>query len=126
MWIKLKSWLFIRKVYQNGSYIVHLSYHWVGWRFTKNNCHDLSIMAKTVGSNFFLKDRRLSASFKKGGFDALAAQARAPSATSRPLSSLYWLALVDDFRKANWPEIIKYPELVYQKSQQYLQYYSSN
>jgi len=27
----------------------------------KNNCHDLSIMAKKVGSNFFLKDRRLSA-----------------------------------------------------------------
>lgn len=27
------------------------------------------------------------------------------------------LALVDDFRTANWPEIIKYLELVYQKSQ---------
>ena len=27
----------------------------------KNNCHDLSIMAKKVGSNFFLKDQRLSA-----------------------------------------------------------------
>jgi len=27
----------------------------------KNNCHDLSIMAKKVGSNFFLKDLRLSA-----------------------------------------------------------------
>ena len=57
----------------------------------KNSCHDLSIMAKTVGSNFFLKDRRLSASFKKGGFDALSAEAGAESATSRSLSSLYWL-----------------------------------
>jgi len=27
---------------------------------------------------------------------------------------------VDDFRTANWVEIIKYPELVYQKSQQFL------
>ena len=32
---------------------------------SKNNCHDLRVMAKTGGSNFFLKDRRLSASFKK-------------------------------------------------------------
>ena len=57
----------------------------------KNSCHDLSIMAKTVGSNFFLTDRRLSASFKKGGFDALSAEAGAESATSRRLSSSYWL-----------------------------------
>jgi len=57
----------------------------------KNSCHDLSIMAKTVGSNFFLKDRRLSASFKKGGFDALSAEAGAESATPRRFSSLYWL-----------------------------------
>ncbi|PIU03894.1 hypothetical protein COT44_00750 [Candidatus Shapirobacteria bacterium CG08_land_8_20_14_0_20_39_18] len=60
-------------------------------------------MAKTVGSNFFLKDRRLSASFKKGGFDALSAEhfdsaqckAGAESATSQPLSSLYWLPIND-------------------------------
>ena len=65
----------------------------------KNSCHDLSIMAKTVGSNFFLTDRRLFASFKKGGFDELSAEhfdsaqckAGAASATSRRLSSLYWL-----------------------------------
>src|SRR3990167_3590002 len=65
----------------------------------KNSCHDLSIMAKTVGSNFFLLNRRLSVSFKKGGFDALSAEhfdsaqckAGAASATSRRLSSLYWL-----------------------------------
>ncbi len=57
----------------------------------KNSCHDLSIMAKTVGSNFFLKDRRLSASFKKGGFDGLAVEASAASATSRRLSNSYWL-----------------------------------
>ena len=43
----------------------------------------------------FLKDRRLSASFKKGGFDALVAQARAPSATSRPPSNSYWLPGMD-------------------------------
>ena len=57
----------------------------------KNSCHDLSIMAKTVGSNFFLLDRRLSASFKKGGFDALSAEAGVESATSRPLPNSYWL-----------------------------------
>ncbi|MEK7121434.1 MAG: zinc ribbon domain-containing protein, partial [Patescibacteria group bacterium] len=57
----------------------------------KNSCHDLAIMAKTVGSNFFLKDRQLSASFKKGGFDALSAEAGVESATSRPLSNSYWL-----------------------------------
>ena len=57
----------------------------------KNSCHDLSIMAKTVGSNFLLKDRRLSASFKKGGFDALSTEVGAESATSRPLSNSYWL-----------------------------------
>ena len=27
----------------------------------KNNCHDLRVMAKKVGSNFFLMNRRLSA-----------------------------------------------------------------
>ncbi len=50
----------------------------------KNSCHDLSIMAKTVGSNFFLMDRRLSADFKKGGFDALAAESagRGPTTAS--------------------------------------------
>ncbi|OGG20093.1 hypothetical protein A3D03_03635 [Candidatus Gottesmanbacteria bacterium RIFCSPHIGHO2_02_FULL_40_13] len=46
-------------------------------------------MAKTVGSNFFLTDRRLSASFKKGGFDALSAEAGAESATSRRRHSLW-------------------------------------
>jgi DNA invertase Pin-like site-specific DNA recombinase/predicted metal-binding protein len=79
----------------------------------KNSCHDLSIMAKTVGSNFFLRDRRLSASFKKGGFDALAAQARAPSATHSRLSSLYWLWVVDS--KISWTvfSIITLPEKVH-------------
>jgi hypothetical protein len=61
----------------------------------KNNCHDLSIMAKKVNSNFFLLDRRLSASFKKGGFDALAAEAGAESATSKRFSNSYWLRTVD-------------------------------
>jgi len=50
-------------------------------------------MAKTVGSNFFLLNRRLSASFKKGGFDALAAEVGAASATSSRLSSSYWLSV---------------------------------
>ncbi len=61
----------------------------------KNSCHDLSIMAKTVGSNFFLLNRRLSARFKKGGFDALSVEAGAESATSRPSSNSYWLGGLD-------------------------------
>ena len=46
--------------------------------------------------------RRLSASFKKGGFDALSAEAPyvpqgkgAESATSRPISNSYWLRDLD-------------------------------
>jgi len=32
------------------------------------------------------------------------------------------LALPEDFRTANWSEIVKYPELVYQKSEEYMKY----
>ncbi|MEK7534291.1 MAG: recombinase family protein [Patescibacteria group bacterium] len=74
----------------------------------KNNCHDLSIMAKTVGSNFLLSDRRLSASFKKGGFAALSAQARAPSATSRPLSNSYWLPSRDSNPNSDLQRVVSY------------------
>ncbi len=45
----------------------------------KNNCHDLSIMAKKVGSNFFLLNRRLSANLNYA-FAALSAEAVAASA----------------------------------------------
>ena len=45
----------------------------------KNNCHDLSIMAKKVGSNFFLMNRRLSANLDFA-FAALSAEAGAASA----------------------------------------------
>ncbi|PIR80389.1 MAG: hypothetical protein COU25_00365 [Candidatus Levybacteria bacterium CG10_big_fil_rev_8_21_14_0_10_35_13] len=49
-----------------------------------------------VFSSFFL--RWLSASFKKGGFDVLSAEAGAESATSHPLSSLYWLSHWEEVR----------------------------
>ena len=45
----------------------------------KNNCHDLSIMAKKVGSNFFLMNRRLSANLNYA-FAALSAERGAASA----------------------------------------------
>jgi len=45
----------------------------------KNNCHDLSIMAKKVGSNFFLMNRRLSAKLNYA-FAALSAEGGAASA----------------------------------------------
>ena len=74
----------------------------------ENNCHDLSIMAKKVGSNFFLMNRRLSASFKKGGFDALSAEAGAESATSRPLSNSYWLGGRDSDPDASLQRAVSY------------------
>ena len=45
----------------------------------KNNCHDLTIMAKKVGSNFFLMNRRLSVNLNYA-FAALSAEAGAASA----------------------------------------------
>ena len=51
----------------------------------KNNCHDLSIMAKKVGSNFFLMNRRLSANLNYA-FAALSAEGGAASAAPNPLS----------------------------------------
>ncbi len=44
----------------------------------KNNCHDLSVMAKKVGSNFFLMNRRHSANLNYA-FAALSAEAGAAS-----------------------------------------------
>src|SRR3989344_8005145 len=52
---------------------------------TKNNCHDLAIMAKKVGSNFFLMNRRLSANLNYA-FAALSAEGGAASAAPNPLS----------------------------------------
>ncbi len=58
----------------------------------KNNCHDLSIMAKKVGSNFFLMNRRLLANLNFA-FAALSAEAGAASAapTSDSISFLVTL-----------------------------------
>ncbi|MBU2592567.1 recombinase family protein [Patescibacteria group bacterium] len=51
----------------------------------ENNCHDLSVVAKKVGSNFFLKDRRLSVTLDFP-FAALSAEGGAASAAPNPLS----------------------------------------
>jgi len=58
----------------------------------KTQGHDLFIMAKTVGSNFILKDKRLSAIYKKEGFAALSAVPVAGcAATRRPsIPFLLW------------------------------------
>ena len=66
-----------------------------------------------VFSNLKMRDGKLIPSFHNG-FEVVASRAKDGN----------WLALVEDFRTTNWPEIIKYPELVYQKSIQYLQVYS--
>jgi len=47
---------------------------------------------------FFLKDKRLSASFRKGGFDALAADAGAASFGSQRLTNTYLLTLYEKCR----------------------------
>ena len=51
----------------------------------ENNCHDLRVMAKKVGSNFFLMNRRLSTNLDFP-FAALSAEAGAASAAPNPLS----------------------------------------
>ena len=81
----------------------------------------LSARLPASGGNFFLKDRRLSASFKKGGFDALATQARAPSATSRRLASSYWLSRLDDFRTIQWVTLLNNPEELSQQTRHFLE-----
>ena len=65
-------------------------------------------------------NRRLSASFEKGGFDALSAEAGAESATSRPLSNSYWLDKWNDFKLANWLDILEFPETTLKSTQQLL------
>lgn len=48
----------------------------------KNSCEDLAIFAKCVGSNFFLKNRRLVANYKKG-FDTVKSYAGGCPAATR-------------------------------------------
>ena len=49
----------------------------------KNNCDDLSIIAKTVGSNYFLLDKTIRPKFQNDGFLALANGAGVACATSK-------------------------------------------
>ena len=66
----------------------------------KNNCHDLSIMAKKVGSNFFLMNRRLSANLNYA-FAALSAEGGAASAAPTD-SSISLLVIGEGF---DWPDL---------------------
>ena len=52
----------------------------------KTHGRDLLITAKTVGSNFYLKDRRLTAEYNSPGYSALSAVACAGSATRDSIS----------------------------------------
>ncbi len=52
----------------------------------KNNCHDLSIMAKKVGSNFFLMNRRLSANLNYAFVPLSGTEGGAASAAPNHLS----------------------------------------
>ena len=56
----------------------------------KNNCEELAFFAKRVGSNFFLKNRHLTASYKKG-FDTLLTELSRPS----PSRALYAQSLCE-------------------------------
>ncbi len=60
----------------------------------KNNCADLLIGAKTVGSNYFLFEKTLKAKYQNDGFLALGAEPSAASATaSHPCSSSLLLCM---------------------------------
>ena len=74
----------------------------------KNNCHDLSIMAKKVGSNFFLMNRRLSANLNYP-FAALSAEGGAASAAPTDSS----ISLLVSQLSQNWNSLLTYFERVY-------------
>ena len=70
---KLKIQEELKQIKQNGSSWLEPFREWVGNVLScakiaraKNTCSDLSIGAKTVGSNFFLTNRQLAVSYKKG------------------------------------------------------------
>ena len=67
----------------------------------KNNCHDLSIMAKKVGSNFFLMNRRLSANLNFA-FAALSAEGGAASAAPTD-SSISFLVTRERIERSTFP-----------------------
>jgi DNA invertase Pin-like site-specific DNA recombinase len=64
----------------------------------KNNCEELAFFAKRVGSNFFLRNRQLSAEYKKG-FAALRAGGGARSASFREADTSLLVAITE--RSAN-------------------------
>ena len=66
----------------------------------KNNCHDLAIMAKKVGSNFFLMNRRLSANLNYA-FKALATGGGVASAPPCE-SSISFLVSRDGFEPSTF------------------------
>ena len=70
---KLKKEEAISKIQTNGSSWLEPFREFIGSALScakiaraKNTCHDLAIMAKTVGSNFFLTDRQLFPSYNLG------------------------------------------------------------
>ena len=89
---KLKITEDLEKIKQNGSAWLEPLKNFIGSALScakiaraKNTCSDLAIVAKTVGSNFFLTDRRLELQYNQG-FAALCAS---PSAQRNftPLAS---------------------------------------
>ena len=83
---KLKIAEEITKIQTNGSSWLEPMREFVGSALScakiacaENNCHDLAVVAKKVGSNFFLKEHRLSATLDFP-FAALSAEAGAASA----------------------------------------------
>ncbi len=67
----------------------------------KNNCSDLVIGAKTVGSNYFLRDQKLSILYKKEGWQALAASVGAASGESDFWKSADLRARADSNRRSS-------------------------
>ena len=69
----------------------------------KNNCPDLFIGAKTVGSNYFLLNKTLRPKFKNNGFLALAADGSAARATSKNFKITELSGILDSNQQPHAP-----------------------
>ncbi len=70
----------------------------------KNNCADLLISAKTVGSNYFLLDKRIRPKFKNDGFCLLAANGGAARSSSKNYNFLLLSGIQDSNLQPHGPK----------------------
>ena len=75
--------------------------------YGKNNCEEVALFAKNIGSNFFLHNRKLTANYKSE-FDFLRAPAIARN-VSASLSACVELSRIEPFYSFIQPLIMAYP-----------------